>query len=367
MKTQDYTIDYLGCLNEENFMNLQEIEKQKLLDDLDAKHVEIYQKILHKELTTNDENQFLYNTSRVGNSEKKIELLMKFPDIFKDYHFLELNDCYRNTQANIHKLEVDLNEKERKIIDNHFIRLRLELPFTRIFFTDWIDRVIKNDNLHKEQNKLKNEIKKETNNQIRDYESDLSKNFKTLNTNYSLESSYTMLILHSKFVYLLCIRIIETFNTNNNFHKLILNNTEIRFTQMCLVHILIRHYSPLSKISEHIIKKSNHELDFPPEHIHLQLEKIFNDINNSSVVNNINLFENLDYKKNTQINFQFKGNTYRVWVSLNQNQNEKGSVSFKQIETFHLLDDEIELNKMKSKFKKEKINDELYLYVPKTN
>lgn len=365
MKLQDYTIDYLESLNEEFFKNLPEIEQQKLLDDLDAKHVEIYQKILNKELTTYDENQFLYNPSRVGNSEKKIELLIKFPDIFMDYHFLELSNYYRNTQANIHKLEVDLNGKERKIIDDHLASL--DMQRLEFFFTDWINKVIKNDSLHKEQNKLKNEIKKETKNQIRDYESDLSKNFKTLNTNYSLESSYTMLILHSKFVYLLCIRIIETFNTINNFHKLILNNTEIRFTQMSLVHILIRHYSPLSKISEHNIKKSNHELDFPPEHIHLQLEKIFSDIDTSSVVKNINLFENLNDKKKIQINFQFKGITYRVWVSLNQNKNEKGKIPFKEIETFHPLDNEDDLNTMKLNFKKEKINDELYLYVPNTN
>ena len=268
------------------------------------------------------------------------------------------------TLKNKHSIKYQIDENDKFFVNKHLNSLDLnQLGF---FYDEWNLNVINNKNLYKEEDKLKNELKKEVNNQIPKYNKN-SLNSRTPNLNYNPTSSYTMLILHSKFVYLLCIGIIETFNTINNFHKLILNNTEIRFTQMCLVHILLRHYSPLSKISEHIIKKSNHELDFPPEHIHLQLEKIFNDINNSSVVNNINLFENLDYKKNTQINFQFKGNTYRVWVSLNQNQNEKGSVSFKQIETFHLLDDEIELNKMKSNFKKEKINDELYLYVPKTN
>ena len=362
MITENHIIDYFKNLTTEIFLDLPMNGQQKIRNIIILRKENILRKIENTTFLTYEEKEFFYKNS---NDIAKNYLTADYPQIFDDLYFLELQAKYRLTLKNKHAINCDIMEQDKFCINNHLASL--DMKRLEFFFTDWIDQVIKNDNLHKEQNKLKNEIKKETNNQIRDYESDLSKNFKTLNTNYSLESSYTMLILHSKFVYLLCIRIIETFNTNNNFHKLILNNTEIRFTQMCLVHILIRHYSPLSKISEHIIKKSNHELDFPPEHIHLQLEKIFNDINNSSVVNNINLFENLDYKKNTQINFQFKGNTYRVWVSLNQNQNEKGSVSFKQIETFHLLDDEIELNKMKSNFKKEKINDELYLYVPKTN
>ena len=360
MITENQALDYLKKFSIEKYTKLSQFNKQKMDNIIKSRNNIIAKKLNEETPLTFDEREFFYNFYEYLEKEYLTSI---YPELFSDFYFLELYFKYRLTLKNDYSINYHIDENDKFFVNKHLNNLDLnQLAF---FYDEWNLNIITNENLYKEEDKLKNEIKKEVKNQIPKY------NKNTLNRipifNFNPTSSYTMLILHSKFVYLLCIKIIETFNTKNNFHKLILNKTEIRFTQISLVHILIRHYSPLSKISEHYINKSNHELDFPPEQIHLQLEKIFSDIDNSTLVNNIRLFENLRDKKNTQINFQFKDNTYKVWVSLNQNQNQKGGIPYKQIETFHPLDDENELKTMKLNFKKEKINDELYLYIPMTN
>lgn len=361
MMTKDYTIDELkNSTPNENFKFLPYGEQQKIMYNLHLVCENIKSRIENNKITTFYEKEHLYTFSL---NIDKTELVEKYPEYFQDFHFLELHSKYRNTLKN--KRKVDVKELDAEIINNHF--LNLDLNNLEEFFNEWNKDVINNDNLSNDvktnKNKLINELKREAKIQIKDYAKDLKD--ETLNTDYKLNSDYTMFILYTKFIYLLCSKIKEIFEIEKPYHTMIINKQKIRFTEMSLVHILIRHYSPLSKISQKNILKSNHKDDIPTEEIHLQLENIFKNIEDSDIIRDNIYFKEWDINKkplNEDITFQFKGQIYRVWISLNLNKSERGQIAFKEIETFHPLDDAEDLKKLKSNYTKLRINENLYFY-----
>ncbi len=267
------------------------------------------------------------------------------------------------TLKNEHKVSVEIKVFEKEILNNYYSKI--DLNDLEDYFKEWEENVIKNDNLIKDNNKLKDAIKREAKIQIKDYSNDLREKNQILNTDYNLNSDYTMFVLYSKYIYLLCSRIKEIFESEKLYHPMIIANNEIRFTEKSLVHILIRHYSPLSKISKENIFKSNHKDDFPPEQIHLQLENIFKNIEDSEIIRNNIYFKDWDINKkplNEDITFQFKGQIFRVWISLNLNKSGSGQIAFNEIETFHPLDDPEDLKKLKLNYTKLRINENLYFY-----
>ncbi len=356
MTTKNYTIDQLQI--PENFDKLPSKEQQIISANFNEKYENILNRIEKGETAFFYEKEFLYETFK----HRNYLLLKSHFELFKDFHFLELHQKYRYNLKNEHKVPVVINGSDQEIINNHF--LNLDLNDLEEIFNEWNNEVINNDNLSSDimtnTNKLINELKSEAKFQIKNF----IKEYKDVNLNYDLNSKYTMFVLYSKHIYLLSSKIKETFNNGKCYHPIFLNNKEIRFSEMSLVHVLIRHYSPLSKISAKNMMKSHHKKDFLPEELHLDLAFIFQEINNSQLLKNSNLFENIQ-SENKDITFQFKENIYRVWLSLNKNENESGQIPFIEIETFHPLDDKDDLIKLNSDFRIMKINNDLSVYIEK--
>ncbi len=340
------------------------IDELQIPENLEKKYENILNKIEKGQATFFFEKEFLYETFRYKNNL----LLKNHFEIFKDFYFLELHMKYRINLENEHRVPHYINSSDQEIINNHLSKL--DLNDLEDFFNEWNNDVINNDNLSSDimtnTNKLINELKSEAKFQIKNF----IKEYEDVNLNYNLNSKYTMFVLYSKYIYLLCVKIKETFHEGKHYQSLIIANEEVRFTEMSLVHTLIRHYSPLSKISHKNIIKSNHIEDFQPEEIHFQLDNIFKKIEKSNILKNIDFFKHFHSNikpENKDINFQYKRNIYRVWISLNLNVNESGRVPFKEVETFHPLDNEDDLRILHSNFKKIRINNDLYLYVESQN
>ena len=152
---------------------------------------------------------------------------------------------------------------------------------------------------------------------------------------------------------------------------MILNEIKIRFTITSLVHILIRHYGPLSKIAKSYKNEeecSNHNKNVHFAEIHIILETIFNNIDNSKILNNHYVEKLLKTKldKEKFISFEYKKTIYKVYFRTNKNENESKKIPFNEIATFFPLTKKDDLIKLNDNFKREKINDELYLFIKNT-
>ncbi len=164
-------------------------------------------------------------------------------------------------------------------------------------------------------------------------------------------------------------KIVETYKNGKNYYELNLNNVACRFTLDSLVHILIRHYSYLSKIAESYKDKvncSNHNKNVPFEEIHIILENIFKVIDDSQNIITNTFVKNIVIE-NQQITFKFKESIYRVWFSLNKNKNESGQIPFIEIESFYPLTRKADLKTLNSDYRIMKINNDLSVYTEKHN
>lgn len=76
---------------------------------------------------------------------------------------------------------------------------------------------------------------------------------------------------------------------------------------------------------------------------------------------------NLDYfnENITNIRFSYKGMAYFLGTKIDKNQNEKGKVPFRRIETFHPIEELVMLKELKDHFELFSIDEELQLYIKK--
>jgi hypothetical protein len=359
MTKENYTIDYLENLTQEYLMNLTEIEQQKLVNNMIRQSSLIYAKLGNKVPLSYSEKELLYDYSRIKIPISKSELLEKFPEIFEDFYFLELYERYRTYLENDLKVPVvitqieskyikPLNQEENEILEN--------------FRNEWKTDVLEvNNGKPGLESRIKKEVKRELELYFKENE-----NISKKTTPIIKDSDRFIQVLHSKWVYLLSKKIIESYENKLDFYILKLNNTTIKFTPESLIHILYKHYCPVSKIAKKYkdeLECSHHNQNVDYEKIHIILEYIFNLIDNSSVIN-FNLFEKLTSTNEIEINFQYKSDIYSVWISLNLNENGNKE-PFNEIATFYRLTNYGDINKLKRNFTKQKINDELYFYVPK--
>lgn len=347
----NYTVSELNL--PKNLLKMPVEYQKKTKSQLEAKFVNILSRIKKNiyEISFH-EKEFAYNF----NLSNRIILLKKY-NCFFDFYFLEIYSKYRINQDVT--IELSDNKIEQILSKLDAISL-LDLKY---FYNEWNEKIIENEKNHGNSN-LKSYIKGETKDQLKLYikEQKTNNNHPTF-TDDILNSDYCKLVLHSKWVYLISEKIIDTYETKLNYYMLKLNNSEIRFTIKSLVHILIRHYSPLSKIAKKYKNEeecSNHNENVPFEKIHLQLENIFNEIDNSKILKDIDLFKNLESERK-KLDFKFKGQKYRVWFFLNPNKNEKGNLVFKEIDTFYPLTKQTDIDELSKKIKK--INNDLYLYI----
>jgi hypothetical protein len=168
------------------------------------------------------------------------------------------------------------------------------------------------------------------------------------------------ILLFSKNAYFTSKKIIETFDVDKSYYILHLKDVDVRFYEYSMAHILMRHYSPATRDYNFINSKSFHIGDFPFNNIHTVLKTIFEQINLSNI-----LPENFFSKNVVNLRFEFNNQNYFVGTKIDPNQNEKGKVPFRRIETFHIIEDQHMLKELNNEFLKKIIATNLYIYIKK--
>lgn len=324
MTKKNYRIDELQI--PKNYEKMPLIDQQKIATDFNEK-----KEVILNRLKINSKNVALHEKEFLYFKENKNILLNDYYEIFKDFYFVNLYEKYRTNLETEHKVHVDFNGLDLEILNNHFSNL--DLNDIEKFFNEWKKNVINNPKNHGKSD-LPNSIKKEIKKQLdKYYEEDENKSKKLTDATFKLNCEYCLLILHSKWVYLLTEKIIATYNNYENYYELNLNENKIRFTITSLVHILIRHYGLTSKIAKSYKDEeecSNHNKNVHFEEIHIILETIFNEINNSKILKN-SYIENLLKTKRDEdkfISFQYKETIYKAYFKINKNENESKKNTF---------------------------------------
>lgn len=160
------------------------------------------------------------------------------------------------------------------------------------------------------------------------------------------------IILRSKYFYCMALLIFEKYANGDFVSRL--NNNDIEFNKYSLVHILSRHYSQTTSKN---FDKSYHIEDFNPECLNLQLKDIIERIDKSGLYANESI-EN--------INFQFKGITYAIWIhKKTKGVAGKGNVEYYRIETFYPIEDAEEKRKLYTNYELKNIDSDLQIFVHK--
>lgn len=122
----------------------------------------------------------------------------------------------------------------------------------------------------------------------------------------------------SKYRYIMIKDVFEL-SIKSDHYKLYLNGQEIIFNYYSLVHILTRHFGHVMKPYE--TDKSHFTKDIHHEEVHLYLEKIFKQIDNSNI-----------YKGNSveEVNVRLNGTLYKIFTDYEQN----GSTKFLRLNSF---------------------------------
>ncbi len=163
------------------------------------------------------------------------------------------------------------------------------------------------------------------------------------------------ILLHSKYIYLVCLGIRETLDSNNNL--IYLNGEVIEFTEYSLIHIIQRHFAQLAK--QYNTGKTFHNKDFKPKILGKQLKEIIEKIDKSTLLLN---------KPIKKIGFNFLGKDYLVWTeSKTKSIIGKGNVPYKRLQTFYPVEDISQLTVLKNNSDLVTITPELSVYIPAKN
>ncbi len=134
----------------------------------------------------------------------------------------------------------------------------------------------------------------------------------------------------------------------SNQYKLYLNGHEIIFDYYSLTHILTRHFGHIMKTYE--TDKSHFTKDVLHEEVHLQLEEIFKQIDNSNF-----------YKNNSveEVNIRFNGTLYKIFSDYELN----GSTKFLRLNSFFPTENKLMLDRLKNEFEEKVISESLSVFV----
>lgn len=151
----------------------------------------------------------------------------------------------------------------------------------------------------------------------------------------------------SKYRYIIIKEVFEL-SIKSDHYKLYLNGQEIIFNYYSLVHILTRHFGHVMKPYE--TDKSHFTKDIHHEEVHLRLEQIFKQIDNSNI-----------YKDNSmeEVNIRLNGTLYKIFTDYEQN----GSAKFLRLNSFFPIENKQMLERLSKQFEEKIIDVNLSVFV----
>lgn len=307
------TIDELNSFKEEN------INTSENLFDEQSRLETIFNKIQNlidegKELSFHERKFFYYAMS------KKSMQLENERSLFSDFYFIEIFYRYLDNLVGIKtKFPVDI---KLKCFDE---QMKYNLCS---FYVYWKNEIIENEILYKEGDTLKNAVKKETNEMIKDL---IKKDKKGVEIVKDYNSEHFRIVLFSKFIYLKSIEIIETFDNDKSYFEFNMNDNIVILDDKFLVHVLMRHYAHTMKISNFFKIKSHFIDDILPEKIHLFFKDIF--MKYALLNSDKNIVEPI-------FDFKYKSQNYKICFEIK----EKIRIS-----SFFPLEEDIEITKLGEK------------------
>ncbi|EAY26061.1 hypothetical protein M23134_06410 [Microscilla marina ATCC 23134] len=183
----------------------------------------------------------------------------------------------------------------------------------------------------------------------------LKKSTKYLLSGHRLrQAQIRRILLQTKFSYLVWLEIQE--DSSQDDFILTLDGVDIEITPVSFFHIIGRHYALRDKA--YYSEKSGHNESFHPRNIHKRLKTIFRKIDVSGV---------LAGEPIESIGFRYKGQDYLCWIKSKQKppvSGNTGNISYNRLETFYLVEDAQELQKLEDNYILGEIDDELSVYVP---
>ncbi len=136
----------------------------------------------------------------------------------------------------------------------------------------------------------------------------------------------------------------------SDHYKLYLNGQEIIFDHYSLTHILTRHYGQRMKTYE--TDKSHFTQDVHHEEVHLQLEKIFKQIDASKLYVNNSIKE---------VNIRLNGTPYKIFID----EETKGGTKFFRLNSFFPTVNKGMLARLDKEFDEKEIDNNLSIFVRK--
>jgi len=212
------------------------------------------------------------------------------------------------------------------------------------YFFDWEKIILSNQN-----DNLIKEIRRETKREIKALNNNFkSNNIEDYNSSNEYLLSYKSIVLRSRFLKNIALEHIERYGS-----PIIIkfNDKNIEFNEFSISHIYFRHYSKVIKQVE-LNKSFHNEIDYSK--IGIELKYILEEIDKSLERNKID----------RQIRYRYNSVYYSIWISPEKEKSIEGisgMIKFYQIETFHPLTENHEIEKIK-KLHSKKISEQLEFY-----
>ena len=207
---------------------------------------------------------------------------------------------------------------------------------------EWQKEVFKNN--HTDQ--LMQIASKET----RDELNNLRKKYTALHRNFSSVEygrRKFKLIEWARYRYIVIKEVFDLIIKSDHY-KLYLNGQEIIFNYYSLTHIMTRHYGHIMKTYE--TDKSHFTQDVYYEEVHLELENIFKEIDNS------NLYKNNSVK---EVNIRLNGNLYKIFCEFET----IGSTKKLRLNSFFPIQNSKMLERLKKEFEEKVLSNTVSVFV----
>jgi hypothetical protein len=168
-------------------------------------------------------------------------------------------------------------------------------------------------------------------------------------TSHEYQKRKFKLLEWSKYRYIMIKDVFEL-SIQSDHYKLYLNEHEIIFDYYSLTHILTRHYGQLMKTYD--TDKSHFTQDVHHEEVHLQIEKIFKQIDASKLYVNDSVKE---------VNIRLNGTLYKIFID----EETKGGTKVFRLNSFFPTVNNKMLLRLEKEFEEKKIDANLSIFVRK--
>lgn len=159
-------------------------------------------------------------------------------------------------------------------------------------------------------------------------------------------------LLQNKYIYCKSLELFEQFDQSD--FVLSLNGCNIEVTPFTIIHILTRHFSQITK--QYPTSKSFHNEDFKPEYLTINLQNIFDHIDEAAIC----------IIPTRCIYFKYKNRNYAIWISeKTKTVRGKGTIKYTRMDTFYPIEDHDSLEDIVANSNYYPINNELGIYLNK--